>query len=337
MPEPTAFGRRPAGARRASIGVHRFAVVTASATLLLIVAGGLVTSTDSGLSVPDWPTTYGSSMWTFPISKMVGGIRYEHTHRLIASAVGFLTLILAFLLWRFESPRWVRRLGYLAVLAVIAQGVLGGMTVLFMLPTWISVPHACLAQIFFCLTVAIAVVTSPRWADTTPADLRAAFSRTPVARMSLVTAGAILLQLVLGAIMRHTKAGLAIPDFPLAFGKLVPPLTTAALRVHFAHRVVGACVALLVAACTVRAFRTERHGLRRAALLLCALIVVQITLGAATVLSGRSVGFTTAHVAVGALLMAGTLVLGLSSLAVEGRKNNVVPMRRAPLRASGWK
>ena len=341
MPEPTAFGRRPPAGRRASLGVHRFAVVTACATLLLIVAGGLVTSTDSGLSVPDWPTTYGSSMWTFPLSKMVGGIRYEHTHRLIASAVGVLTLILAFLLWRFESPRWVRRLGYLAVLAVVAQGVLGGMTVLFMLPTWISVPHACLAQVFFCLTVAIAVVTSPRWAETTPAELRAAFSRTPVARMSLVAACAIFLQLVLGAVMRHTKAGLAIPDFPLAFGRLVPPLTTAAVRIHFAHRVVGACVAVLVAGCTIRAFRTrtERHGLRRAALLLCGLIVVQISLGAATVLSGRAVGFTTAHVAVGALLMAGTLVLGLSSLAVEGRKNNVVPIRRAHAagRASGWK
>src|SRR6185503_2090562 len=103
-----------------SRALHRYAVLTACATLLLIVAGGLVTSTDSGLSVPDWPTTYGSSMGTFPLSKMVGGIRYEHTHRLIASAVGFLTLILAFLLWRFESPRWVRRLGYLAVLAVVA-------------------------------------------------------------------------------------------------------------------------------------------------------------------------------------------------------------------------
>ena len=136
-----------------------------------------MTSTESGLSVPDWPTTYGSNMWTFPISKWVGGIRYEHVHRLVASFVGFLTVVLAFLLWRFEPRRWVRRLGYGALAAVVAQGVLGGMTVLFLLPTWISVAHACLAQLFFCLTVAIAVVTSPRWAETTPADLRAAFSR----------------------------------------------------------------------------------------------------------------------------------------------------------------
>ncbi len=337
MPEPAAFGRRPPAGRRAGVALHRFAVGTACATLLLIVAGGLVTSTESGLSVPDWPTTYGSSMWTFPISKWVGGIRFEHTHRLIASFVGFLTIVLAFLLWRFEPRRWVRRLGYGALAAVVAQGILGGMTVLFLLPTWISVAHACLAQIFFCLTVAIAVVTSPRWAETAPSDPSVAFSRNPVARMSLVTAATIFLQLLLGAVMRHTKAGLAIPDFPLAFGKLVPPLTTGAVRLHFAHRVVGACVAALIAACTVRAFRSHREGLRRAALWLCAVAATQIALGAATVLSQRAVGFTTAHVAVGALLMAGTLVLGLSSLAAEGRKNNVVPIRRPSLRASGWK
>ncbi|HEY1250222.1 MAG TPA: COX15/CtaA family protein [Thermoanaerobaculia bacterium] len=338
MPEPTSFARRPAG-RRVGVALHRFAVATASTTLLLIVAGGLVTSTESGLSVPDWPTTYGSNMWTFPVSKWVGGIRYEHTHRLIASFVGLLTIILAGWLARREPRRWVRRLGYGALAAVVAQGVLGGMTVLFLLPTWISVCHACLAQIFFCLTVAIAVVTSPRWAETTPADVRAAISRNPVARMTLATAAVIFLQLVIGAIMRHTKAGLAIPDFPLAFGKLVPPLRSFPVAIHFAHRVVGLTVAVLVAICAVRAFRTRprRDGLRKAAAWLCAVAATQIALGAATVLSGRSVGFTTAHVAMGAVLMAGTLVLGLSSLAAEGRKNNVVPIRRTTLRASGWK
>jgi len=339
MPEPSVFGRASAASRRFSLALHRFAVFTACSTLLLIVAGGLVTSTESGLSVPDWPTTYGSNMWTFPISKWVGGIRYEHVHRLVASFVGFLTVVLAFLLWRFEPRRWVRRLGYAALAAVIAQGVLGGMTVLFLLPTWISVAHACLAQLFFCLTVAIAVVTSPRWAETTPADLRAAFSRNPIAKISSATAATIFLQLVIGAVMRHTKAGLAIPDFPLAFGRLVPPLTAFPVAIHFAHRVVGVLVGVLVAACAVRAFRSRREGLRKAALSLALVAGAQIALGAATVLSGRAVGFTTAHVAVGALLLAGTLVLCLSSLASEGRKNNVVPIRRtSPAgRASGWK
>lgn len=339
MPELSAFERRAGAGRRASPGLHRFAVVTAAATLLLIVAGGLVTSTESGLSVPDWPTTYGSNMWTFPVSKWVGGIRFEHVHRLIASVVGLLTVVLAAYLWRREPRRWVRRLGYAALAAVIAQGVLGGLTVLWLLPTWVSVAHACLAQSFFCLTVAIAVVTSPRWAETTPSGLRAAFSRSRLARLASATTATIFLQLVLGAVMRHTKAGLAIPDFPLAFGRVVPPLTTFAVRIHFAHRVVAAVVTGLVVLCAVHAFRTRRPGLRSAALWLCLLSGAQVALGAATVLSGRSVGFTTAHVAVGALLLAGTLVLGLSSLASEGRKNNVVPIRRVPMagRASGWK
>src|SRR6185312_7158982 len=124
---------------------------------------GLVTSTGSGLSVPDWPTTYGWFMFTFPLDKMVGGIRFEHTHRLIASTVGFLIVILAAWLWRAEPRGWVRRLGYAALAAVITQGILGGITVLWFLPDPISIAHAGLAQIVFCLTVTIALVTSPGW------------------------------------------------------------------------------------------------------------------------------------------------------------------------------
>ncbi len=302
---------------------------TACATLLLIVAGGLVTSTESGLSVPDWPTTYGSNMWTFPISKWVGGIRFEHAHRLIASFVGFLTVVLAFLLWRFEPRRWVRRLGYGALAAVVAQGVLGGMTVLFLLPTWISVAHACLAQLFFCLTVAIAVVTSPRWAEATPADpARGLLPQSGRAheprhrRHDLPAAPARRGHAPHQGRARHS----GLPAGVRAAGAAADDRSPS--RIHFAHRVVGAVVAALVGACAVRAFRSRRQGLRTAALWLCAVAATQIALGAATVLSGRAVGFTTAHVAVGALLMAGTLVLCLSSLAAEGRKNNVVPIRR---------
>src|ERR1700674_5643739 len=150
------------------VGLHRFALFTACCTALLIFVGGLVTSTESGLSVPDWPATYGHNMFTFPLSKWVGGIRFEHAHRLIASTVGLLTIVLAVLLARREPRRWVRRLGYLALCAVVAQGVLGGLTVLWLLPTAVSVAHACLAQIFFCLIVAVAVVTSPRFIEATP-------------------------------------------------------------------------------------------------------------------------------------------------------------------------
>src|SRR5687767_6960230 len=121
-----------------NVGLHRFALFTACCTALLIFVGGLVTSTESGLSVPDWPTTYGWNMFTFPLENWVGGIRYEHGHRLVASFVGFLTVILAIWTYLKEKRTWVRRLAFTALLAVILQGVLGGLTVIFLLPTPIS-------------------------------------------------------------------------------------------------------------------------------------------------------------------------------------------------------
>src|SRR5215208_2582468 len=140
-----------------------FAALVAASTAVLIFAGGLVTSTGSGLAVPDWPNTYGWFMWAFPTTKMVGGIFYEHLHRLVASTVGFLIVVLAIWLRRVESRPWVRRLGYIALAAVITQGILGGITVLWYLPDAISIAHASLAQIVFCLTTTIALVTSRDW------------------------------------------------------------------------------------------------------------------------------------------------------------------------------
>ena len=170
--------------------LHRFAKFVAGCTVFLLLAGSLVTSTDSGLSVPDWPTTYGWNMFTFPPSKWVGGIFYEHGHRLIASTVGFLTIVLAVWLWRGDPRRWMKRLGVVALAAVILQGVLGGITVLFFLPAPVSTAHAGLAEIFFCLTVAhravhvarLAAAATTRWTiatlrrvatATTALDLRA--------------------------------------------------------------------------------------------------------------------------------------------------------------------
>src|SRR3954462_11199469 len=141
----------------------RFARIVTAFTVLLLAAGGMVTSTDSGLSVPDWPTTYGWNMFTFPMSKWVGGIRYEHSHRLIASTVGLLTIILAVWTWKVEPRRWVRKLGFAMLGVVILQGLLGGITVLFSLPPAISIGHAGLAQVFFCLTVTMALVTAAGW------------------------------------------------------------------------------------------------------------------------------------------------------------------------------
>src|SRR6266568_18458 len=157
--------------------LHRFATFVAGCTVLLVLAGSLVTSTGSGLSVPDWPTSYGWNLFTFPPSKWVGGILYEHGHRLIASGVGLLTIVLAIWIWFSDSRRWLRWFGVGALGAVVAQGVLGGLTVLFFLPAAVSTAHAGLAEIYFCMTVAIGLFTSPGWmqsenigADPGPAD-----------------------------------------------------------------------------------------------------------------------------------------------------------------------
>jgi heme a synthase len=304
-----------------SRALHRFAVATAVATLALIVAGGLVTSTESGLSVPDWPLSYGRLM-----PPMVGGVFYEHGHRMVATTVGILTVILAAFLARREPRRWVRRLGYLAVATVVAQGILGGLTVIFLLPTAVSVAHACLAQTFLCLTVTIAVVTSPRW-DSQPAAARA-----PAARLALLAAGAVFLQLVIGAVMRHTKAGLAIPDFPLSLGRLVPRLDSFPVAIAFAHRAWALVVAILVFTAAVAAYRV---GLRRSGLFLGLLVPVQIALGALTVLSRKNVAITTAHVATGALLLGTSIAVALSAMTRirrEEREESFVETR-----ALAWK
>src|SRR5262245_22232688 len=198
--------------------LHLYAVIVAVATAVLIFAGGLVTSTGSGLSVPDWPTTYGWFMFTFPLEKMVGGIRYEHSHRLIASTVGFLIMVLAFWLWCTEPRPLVRRLGYIALAAVITQGILGGITVLWYLPHPISIAHASLAQLVFCITVTIALFTSSGWRRGYGAG--PALDDRTLGAITIVTSAWIYVQILMGATMRHTEAGLAIPDFPLAFGQL---------------------------------------------------------------------------------------------------------------------
>jgi len=304
-----------------SRALHRFAVATAVATLALIVAGGLVTSTESGLSVPDWPLSYGRLM-----PPMVGGVFYEHGHRMVATTVGILTVILAAWLARREPRRWVRRLGYLAVATVLAQGVLGGLTVIFLLPTAVSVAHACLAQTFLCLTVTIAVVTSPRW------DPRPAAARAPASRLALLAAAAVFLQLVIGAVMRHTKAGLAIPDFPLSLGRLVPRLDSFPVAIAFAHRAWAVVVAILVLTAAVAAYRV---GLRRSALFLGLLVPVQIALGALTVLSRKNVAITTAHVATGALLLGTSIALALSGMTRVRREERAKAF--VETRALAWK
>jgi cytochrome c oxidase assembly protein subunit 15 len=313
--------------RNANIGLHRFAVATACATFCLIIAGGLVTSTGSGLAVPDWPLSYGQVM-----PPMVGGIFYEHGHRMVATFVGFLTTILTVWLWRKEDRRWVRRLGYVALAAVVAQGVLGGLTVLFLLPAPISIAHAAIAQSFFSLTIIIALVTSPGWrlhvAQESPALHR-------TRAFAVLATGAVFLQLVLGAVMRHSEAGLAIPDFPLSYGHLIPPLSAGDMPgineyrlqldlspvsleqvwMHFAHRIGALIATLAVAVFVVHLFRTypRETRFREPGLLLFVLLLVQMLLGALTVWTGKPMEIATAHVAVGALLLGTSVLLTVRS------------------------
>jgi cytochrome c oxidase assembly protein subunit 15 len=292
--------------------LHLFAVLVAATTGILIFAGGLVTSTESGLSVPDWPNTYGYFMFFFPLEKMVGGIRYEHTHRLIASTVGFLILVLAAWLWRSETRLWVRRLGYIALGAVITQGILGGITVLWYLPDPISIAHASLAQIVFCLTMTIALVTSPGWTRAYAWHGPAPDDRM-LQRVAAVTTALVYVQIVVGATMRHTGAGLAIPDFPLMFGQLIPPHWDPKIAIHFAHRVGAVIVSVAILATTGHVFyhHRTRTELRRPAMLLLVLLTTQVTLGALTVLSQKEFIINSLHVVTGASVLVTSLVLTL--------------------------
>lgn len=286
--------------------LHWFTVFTAGMTLGLIFVGGLVTSTASGLAVPDWPLSFGQ---VFP--PMVGGVLFEHGHRMVAAFVGMLTVTLVVFYTRWEPRAWVRWLARGALAVVIVQGLLGGLTVLLRLPTAVSVTHACLAQTFLCLVVTLAVCTAPGW-QARRATLVASGSPSLHTLTRLAT-GAIFLQLLLGALMRHTGAGLAIPDFPLAFGRVIPPLTSQGVVIHFLHRVGAVVVTVVVAWSVVRALTAHRAEprLRRPAVLLAALLLVQLTLGALTIWTQRAVIPMTAHVAVGAAVLSTSLILAL--------------------------
>ena len=289
---------------------------TALATLLLIFIGSLVTSTGSGLAVPDWPLSYGM---LFP--PMVGGILYEHGHRMAAAVVGLLVVVQALVITVRESRRWVRVLAWVAVGAILAQGLLGGLTVLFLLPTPISMTHAVLAQTLFLALILIAHAQSGDWR-------RRLRERTAVAwRPIAILLGVVYLQLLLGALMRHTESGLAIPDFPLMGGTLLPRFDQGMLDavnaarfdlrlpavargqvvVHLLHRL-GA-LATLVALVLVNVAVRRRPAPRRVRQLLGAidgLVIVQVALGALTVLTARSPIIASLHVLVGAGLLGAT-------------------------------
>jgi cytochrome c oxidase assembly protein subunit 15 len=317
----------------------RYAGLTTLATLGLIGLGGLVTSHGAGMAVPDWPTTYGYNMFLFPISQWVGGVFYEHTHRLYASVVGLMTVVLALWLQFRAEERWVARLGWLALALVIVQGVLGGLRVNLM-KDQIGVFHAALAQGFLVLLALITLFTSAIWKQ-----WRASAPRVGRGLHRWLTGATVLiaLQLLIGATMRHQHAGLAVPDFPLAYGQIWPPTDEASLQrinalridsrdfppitpfhiyLHMAHRLVGMVVAGAVIYCGLRLRRGFRASsfAGRLGTLWMTLVLVQVFLGAATVWWNKAADITTAHVVVGACcLLVGSTAAAWTWVAARDR------------------
>jgi len=301
--------------------LRRFAWFTAGATVLLICSGGMVTSKNAGLSVPDWPTTFGYNMFFFPVSKWVGGIFFEHTHRLIASVIGVLAIILAGWLWRSNVSRWLKTLGWVSLGAVVLQGILGGLRVT-LLKDQIGVFHACLAQAFLGLLVVIALAISPIWRQIAPLvmPVRA------LATFAVLVTCLIYCQLALGATMLHQHRDLAILDFPLAYGQIIPatdPATIAKVNqardaqalsdvtagqiwLQMAHRFLAAIIGLGIAIFwfLVRRCRDLPSFLHKLANAWLGLVILQVALGGWTILSNKAADIATAHVAVGALTFA---------------------------------
>jgi heme a synthase len=276
---------------------HRFAVFAASVTFLLIIAGALVTSNDAGLSVPDWPTSFGS---LYKIPHLVGGVRFEHTHRMIAQFVGLLSVIIAVWTWRADPRRWMKYLGLTALGLVIAQGVLGGITVLFYLPPAVSSAHAALAQTFFCVVVLIALFTSRSWVEETP-GIQHDDRRPSLFTLALLSIFVLYIQLILGAMFRHH--GLS----------------------WWPHVLNAVTVAIVLPWTSIRALSrySAIDAVRRPAITMLALLIAQLCLGFLAFLTRVAWGHdavqpelpmvvsTVAHVAVGALLLATTAVLAV--------------------------
>jgi heme a synthase len=282
--------------RDASVWPHRLAVVLACATFPLLFIGGLVTSKGAGLAVPDWPTTFGYNMFLYPWSQMVGNIFYEHSHRLVASGVGLLTIALTLAFWLQERRPWLRRLGVAALLLVILQGVIGGLRVVLIEYT-LAIVHAAFAQAFFALTVSLAIFTSADWTGE-PKDKRG-IDDGRLRRLSAVTTGLIYLQAIFGAVVRHTGERV---DAHLFFAVLVT------LHVIF----------ILL---RVMRFHRDLPPLTRPAFFLGALLLLQLMLGVGSYLgkftsmlrlpNGTLVILATTHLVTGALMLATSLLLTL--------------------------
>lgn len=241
---------------------------------------------------------------------------------MVATTVGFLVLVQAFWLQRSEPKSVVRALGWLALAAVIVQGLLGGLTVMFLLPTAVSVSHASLAEIFFCLTVAIAFMTS-RFASRLERGEESGSLRV----WSRVLACAVFVQIVIGALMRHLGAGLAIPDWPLSFGQFIPPMMSLEVATNFAHRTWGLLVAVMIFALAPSILRKLEGGARRIYGVLVVAVFVQVALGGATVLLEKAPLLTSVHVMTGAFVLANTVVFALYAHRIESPQRGAANTR----------
>ena len=333
-----------------------YAVFVAASVLVLICSGGLVTSHGAGMAVPDWPNSFGYNMFLFPVSRWVGGVFFEHTHRLIASGVGLLTVALCVLTLVVEDRGWVKWLAGIAVLAVIIQGVLGGLRVTEHNAV-LGLFHGCLAQGFFCLVATISLVTSRFWRRIEPAA-RPGEIRT-LRFWTVAVTSMVFVQLALGASMRHSHTGLSIPDFPTAYGGFFPPLDAASIAhinevratthaappvtsglilLQYGHRgwAVLIVVGLFSVATAILRSRQVPRPARSAAVFWIVLVVAQFVLGAWTIWSDKAADIATSHVFVGALtFMTGVLLSVVLSAMLSStlRENAPATLRKEVARA----
>lgn len=311
-----------------------------ASVLVLIFFGALVKSNDAGLAVPDWPTSYQQGMFQYPPSQWVGGIFYEHVHRLIASGVGFLTFILALWVFFHDKRSSVRYLALMALFLVIVQGILGGLTVLYMLPTYISASHGVIGQTFMVMLIVLAYFQSTEWKQRTREVAPIELGEREVFPHALLFTALVWIQLVVAAIMRHTDSGIAVLDFPTMGGAVIPsfgatmleavnalrrevnlyPVSMFQVSIHLLHRLFAFVICFYALYIVFRVASRKRSRSKKVVLTaraVLALVVIQFILGLASLWTLTSPVLTSIHVLGGAILLGASVVLTLRSLPIQ--------------------